>query len=117
VTNKSKYYFWDNGIRNAVIAQFNNLNQRADCGALWENFFMMEREKYRAYRSVIANVYFWRTYRQQEIDLIEEREGRLYAYECKWSSHNKVSAPTEWKENYPDSDFQVINPENYLNFV
>lgn len=117
VTNKSKYYFMDNGIRNAVIAQFNNLDQRADCGALWENFIIMEREKYRTYHTIPANVYFWRTYKQQEIDLIEEREGKLFAYECKWSPRNKVTAPDEWKENYPESEFQIVNPENYLSYI
>lgn len=117
VTNKSKYYFWDNGIRNAVIAQFNNLDQRNDCGALWENFFMMEREKYRAYNSIVSNVYFWRTYQQQEIDLVEEREGKLFAYECKWSPRRKVLVPSAWKENYPDSEFQIVHPDNYQDFI
>lgn len=85
VSNKSKYYFLDNGIRNALIAQFNSLDQRNDHGSLWKNFIMGERIKYRTYRSLHANIYFWRTYQQQEIDLIEEHSGKLHGYEFKWS--------------------------------
>jgi predicted AAA+ superfamily ATPase len=117
VVNKSKYYFLDNGIRNAVIAQFNGLDQRNDHGALWENFMMMERLKYRAYLPLHANTYFWRTYQQQEIDLIEEHGGKLYGYEFKWSQNKPVRPPPLWSETYPNSEFKVIHPENYLDFV
>lgn len=117
VTNKAKYYFLDNGIRNAIIAQFNSLDQRSDIGALWENFMMMERLKYRAYRPLHANAYFWRTYQQQEIDLIEEHSGTLFGYEFKWAAHKPARAPRTWLETYPQSVFQVIHPENYLDFV
>lgn len=117
VVNKSKYYFLDNGIRNAVIAQFNGLDQRNDHGALWENFMMMERLKYRAYLPLHANTYFWRTYQQQEIDLIEEHGGKLYGYEFKWSQNKPVRPPSLWNETYPNSEFKVIHPENYLDFV
>lgn len=117
VTNKSKYYFLDNGIRNAVIAQFNGLDQRNDLGALWENFIFIERLKYRTYMPLFANVYFWRTYQQQEIDLVEEHSGKLFGYEFKWSAGRPVRAPSLWSETYPDSEFLVVHPENYLEFV
>ncbi|HNB51037.1 MAG TPA: ATP-binding protein [Anaerolineales bacterium] len=117
VTSKAKYYFFDNGIRNALIAQFNRLDQRNDIGALWENFMMIERLKAREYKSILANAFFWRTYDQQEIDLIEERQGQLFAYEFKWSAKKIASPPKIWTEAYPNSVFTTIHPENYLEFV
>jgi uncharacterized protein len=117
VTNKGKYYFLDNGIRNALIAQFNGLDQRNDHGALWENFMITERLKYRTYGSLYANVYFWRTYQQQEIDLIEEHGGKLYGYEFKWSQNKVIRPPSAWVEAYNSTEFQVIHPDNYLEFV
>lgn len=117
VTSKAKYYFIDNGIRNAVIAQFNDLEQRNDVGQLWENFVLMERLKRRIYFPLYGNMYFWRTYDQQEIDLVEEREGQLFAYECKWSERKRVRPPKKWAETYPEAEFTVITPANYLDFV
>jgi predicted AAA+ superfamily ATPase len=117
ISNKAKYYFLDTGIRNAIIANFNAMDLRSDHGQLWENFILMERRKYRSYRSISAGMYFWRTYEQQEIDLIEEREGRLFAYECKWLEKKKAHVPTAWAAAYPEAPFQVINPENYQEFV
>jgi predicted AAA+ superfamily ATPase len=117
VTNKSKYYFFDNGIRNAVNAQFNGLKDRNDTGALWDNFILIERLKYRAYHGLYANAYFWRTYQNQEIDLIEEHSGKLFGYEFKWSPKKKVSAPALWLGTYPQAEFRVIHSENYLDFV
>ncbi len=117
VANKSKYYFLDNGIRNALIAQFNGLDQRNDQGALWENFMVAERLKYRTYHALYANVYFWRTYQQQEIDLIEEHGGKLHGYEFKWSPKKAIQPPAKWVETYQDSEFKVIHPDNYLDFV
>ncbi len=117
VTNKSKIYFLDNGIRNAIVAQFNGLDQRNDLGQLWENFVLSERMKYRAYRTIYSNTYFWRTYQQQEIDLIEEREGKLFGFEAKWSSQKRSSPPKQWAETYPNSKYQVIHPDNYLDFI
>lgn len=117
ISNRAKYYFYDNGIRNALIAQFNDLDQRNDVGQLWENFIFIERMKRRAYASIYANTYFWRTYDQQEIDLVEEREGKLFGYECKWSPRKAVSAPRSWFSAYPDAEFAVINPENYLDLL
>ncbi len=117
VTSKSKIYFLDNGIRNAVIAQFNALAQRNDIGALWENFIVIERLKRRTYGSLYANTYFWRTYDQQEIDLVEEHDGRLFGYECKWSPKRTPVAPKSWTTAYPDAEYAVIQPDNYLDFV
>lgn len=117
VTNKSKYYFLDNGIRNAVITQFNPLDQRNDQGALWENFMFIERLKVRAYRPLHAAGYFWRTYRQQEIDLIEEHSGKLFGYEFKWSPTRLARPPSQWLATYPNAEYQVIHPQNYLDFL
>lgn len=117
VTRKSKYYFLDNGIRNAVIAQFNGLDDRNDIGALWENFITIERLKFRTYQSHYANAYFWRTYQKQEIDLIEEHSGKLFGYEFKWSPNRTVSPPSHWIATYPDAEFQVIHSDNYLEFI
>lgn len=118
ITKKSKYYFYDNGIRNAIIANFNELPLRNDIGMLWENFLFMERLKKRAYHQIIANSYFWRTWDQKEIDLIEEREGTLFAYEFKWKHDEKKSKPPrEWLTAYPDSHYQIISRENYISFV
>ncbi len=117
ITNKSKYYFIDTGIRNAVIAQFNSPDQRNDFGALWENFVVIERLKRRAYTSMYANAYFWRTYDQQEIDLVEERDGQIFGYEFKWSSNKLVSAPASWTSAYPDAGFMPVTPENYQEFI
>jgi predicted AAA+ superfamily ATPase len=117
ITSKTKYYFLDNGIRNAVIAQFNPLEQRNDVGQLWENFIFTERLKRRTYFPLPANVYFWRAYNQQEIDIVEERGGKLFGYECKWSAKKKVTPPSLWLDSYPEADFTVITPDNYLNFI
>ncbi len=116
ITRKSKYYFYDNGIRNALIANFNELPLRDDIGALWENFIFMERLKKRSYENISANVYFWRTWQQQEVDIVEEREGKLFGYEAKYSAKN-VRLPSQWKLNYPDASFEVITKENYVDFV
>jgi predicted AAA+ superfamily ATPase len=116
INSKAKYYFYDNGIRNALIANFNPLDLRNDLGALWENHIVMERIKKRAYQKIYANQYFWRTWTQQEIDLIEEREGKLFAYEIKWQER-KTGFPKAFCEAYPDSVRQMINRGNYLDFI
>lgn len=116
ITRKCKYYFYDNGIRNALISNFNPLEMRNDAGALWENFLFMERLKMRSYKNIHANIFFWRNYDQKEIDLIEEREGKLFAYEFKWGTKS-VKPPRKWIEEYTGSDFEVINRENYLDFI
>jgi predicted AAA+ superfamily ATPase len=113
ITQKAKYYFFDNGLRNAVIAQFNRLDQRDDIGQLWENFMVIEYLKRLNYSFTPANFYFWRTYDQQEIDLVEEREGRLFGHEFKWSQTKSISPPKDWLSTYSNADYRVITKENY----
>jgi len=117
VTSKHRYYFTDNGIRNAVISQFNPIDQRDDIGALWENFIVMERQKFLAYSGHRIPLYFWRTYAQQEIDWVEERDGNLFGYECKWSPKKTPKAPREWKNSYPDAKFTPVTPENGYDLI
>jgi len=112
-----KIYFYDNGIRNALIANFNLFELRNDKGALWENFLISERMKYRSYNNLWANTYFWRTQDQQEIDYIEERDGKLFAYEFKWNAKRKSRISKTFTRTYPDYEFQVVNPENYESFI
>jgi len=116
ITRKSKYYFYDNGIRNALVSNFNNLDERNDVGQLWENFLFIERKKKRSYHGVVANEYFWQTWEQQKVDLVEEREGKLFAYEFKMYK-DKVKPPSQWLQAYPESIFTVINQRNYLEFI
>lgn len=116
ITKNSRYYFLDNGIRNALISNFNSLELRNDTGELWENYLIMERLKRQEYLSEITNNYFWRTYTQKELDFVEEKGGRLYGYEMKWGKE-KRKAPKEWTTAYPDADFMLVNRENYLEFV
>jgi len=114
ITQKAKYYFFDNGLRNAVIKQFNRLDQRDDVGQLWENFMVIEHLKHLNYSFTPVNLYFWRTYEKQEIDLVEERGGRLHGCEFKWSQPKHVSPPNDWISTYSNADYKVITRENYL---
>ena len=116
MTKKSKYFFYDNGVRNAIISNFNPLDIRNDTGQLWENFVFIERIKKRSYKDIFANCYFWRTWDQKEIDLVEERGGRLFGYEIKWSNA-KIKPPAEWQATYKNAGYEVITKDNYLNFV
>ena len=116
ITSKSKYYFLDNGIRNAIIANFNPLEIRDDIGKLWENFLVVERLKKQAYNQIYSNNYFWRTWDQKEVDWVEEREGKLFGYEFKWKSKSLKSSAA-WIENYPEATLEIIDNENYLTFV
>ena len=119
ITAKSKYYFVDNGIRNAVVSQFNTLENRNDTGMLWENFIFMERIKKLTYERIMpVSFYFWRTYDGKEVDLVEENEGILSSYEFKWSKYKNNNKTRElWNSAYPDAPLSVINNENYLDFV
>jgi len=117
ITKTSRWFFYDNGIRNTLIANFNPIALRNDIGELWENYLLSERIKFQHYTGMIANNYFWRTYNQQEIDWIEERDGNLFAYEIKWGENKKVKVPTAWKESYPESKYLVITQDNYLDFI
>ena len=112
ITKNSRWYFLDNGIRNAVIANFNPVHARNDIGALWENYMISERLKYQSYKRISSNNYFWRTYEQQEIDWVEEREGSLFGYEFKWKE-DKFKIPTQWKSAYPGASFELINVNNF----
>lgn len=113
-----KVYFYDNGIRNAVIQNFAPLNLRQDTGALWENFFISERLKANHYAGRFAKSYFWRTTRQQEIDYIEESDGKFTVFEMKWNPKKaQTSFPETFLKNYPIEETAVITPENYLEFV
>ncbi len=116
VTKNSRWYFWDLGIRNAVINNFNPLKFRDDTGALWENFLAIERIKRQSYEGIYSRNFFWRTWDQQEIDWIEEREGGLFGYEFKWKK-KRVKIPTAWRKAYPGSEFNVISRDNFLEFV
>lgn len=116
ITKKSKYYFYDTGIRNAIIANFNPPEVRNDVGALWENFLFVERLKKRAYKGITANVFFWRTWDGQEIDCIEEAGGSLSAYEFSLGGKTPV-APRSWREAYPDASYEVVDRASYLDFV
>ena len=116
ISKSNRWYFYDNGIRNALIRNYNPLNLRNDVGQLWENYLMSERIKVNSYLKRRVNMYFWRTYDQQEIDLIEESGTNLAAFEFKWNKR-KVKTPTAWKNNYSEATFEVINNENYINFV
>lgn len=112
-----KIYFYDNGIRNAVISQFNPLGLRNDIGALWENFIISERMKYNAYNGNYVNTYFWRTKDQQEIDLIEESDGQINAFEFKWSEDKLGKVPNVFVKAYPRHQYMVISKTNYENFI
>jgi predicted AAA+ superfamily ATPase len=116
VTRKSKYYFIDNGIRNAIISNFNDLPLRDDVGKLWENFLVCERIKTQNYNHIHANNFFWRTWEKQELDWLEEREGRLFAFEFKFRK-NSFKKPKMFLETYPEASFSLINQENYPDFV
>ncbi|MCF8224776.1 MAG: ATP-binding protein [Bacteroidales bacterium] len=115
-TKTPRYYFWDNGIRNALIANLNPINIRNDSGQLWENYCISERQKFLSFNRITANRFFWRTYTQKEIDYIEEREGSLYAYEMKYSGKSS-KVPAVFMQNYPDSEFLEINRDNFLDFL
>ena len=117
VTRTSKYYFYDNGVRNGVIQNYNPLSMRNDAGALWENFMVMERLKARSYGGLYARDYFWRTWERQEIDLLEEYGGGLHAFEFKWSPRKMPRAPKVFTGAYPGSTYQVITPDNFLEVV
>lgn len=112
-----KIYFYDNGIRNALIANFNQLELRQDVGALWENFVFSERMKYLQYQQKWTNTWYWRTKEQKEIDCIEERDGKLTAYEFKWNPEAKYKKPKLFLETYPQSEFKIIHKNNVEDFL
>ena len=115
--NSKKIYFYDNGIRNALISNFSPIEIRTDTGALWENFIISERLKFTEYNDIWSNRYFWRTKEQHEIDYVEDRDGTLYAYEFKFNPKKKVKIPNSFLQNYPTAVFKEITPENMEDFI
>ncbi len=116
VTKSSRYYFVDNGIRNALINNFNPSSMRDDMGMLWENFLFMERLKKQVHHTTWVNRYFWRTYDHKELDYVEEADGALAGFEFKWGNR-KSKLPALWQESYPTATVSCINRENFLEFV
>lgn len=113
-----KIYFWDLGIRNLLIGNLSQIENRTDVGALWENFIITERLKRNIYRGSIAQYWFWRTLQQKEIDYLEEEDGQLHAYEFKWNDKKaNVRIPESFAKTYPDASFQVITPKNTDEFL
>ena len=117
--NSRKVYFYDNGIRNAIIANFSPIENRNDAGALWENYVISERIKKLSYDGSFTNSWFWRTKEQQEVDYIEEKDGNFCAYEFKWSdiSAKKARLPLTFSRSYPEASFSVISPQNVEDFL
>ena len=115
--NSRKIYFYDNGIRNALISNFNPVELRNDIGALWENFMISERIKKLNYDDLWVNNWFWRTQQQQEIDYLEESDGRISAFEFKWNPESKIRKPNSFLNAYPNSSLKVIHSENYEDFL
>lgn len=115
--NSKKIYFYDTGIRNAIIADFSDVNIRRDIGGLWENFVIAERKKYLEYNNLWVNTYFWRTTQQQEIDYIENSDGRFAAFEIKWNPKVKAKLSLTFSNNYQNIDFNVVNRDNVENFL
>lgn len=119
ISKSSRYYFYDVGVRNAVIENFNPLHLRNDVGMLWENYVVTERIKRQEYIGPVAHNYFWRTYTKQEIDWVEDRGGALFGYEMKWNARKatRIKIPRAWTSTYPDARFTVIDSTNYLEFI
>ena len=110
--NSRKIYFYDNGIRNALIGNFSQVENRTDVGALFENYTIAERMKRKEYLMDYVKSWFWRNTNKQEIDYIEEKDGKIHAYELKWNPKRKALAPLSFRNAYPDADFTVINRDN-----
>jgi uncharacterized protein len=117
IKRNRKIYFWDNGVRNALISNFNPTNIRNDTGALWDNFLIVERLKNLHYQKIHCNKYFWRTSQQQEIDYVEERGGKLYVYEFKYSVTSKARIPNIFLSAYPGSEPMIVTRDNYFLFI
>ena len=116
ITKMERWYFFDNGILNAVAGMLNPLDMRNDAGALWENWIMAERLKHLSATGESPRRYFWRTYAQQEIDSVEDGGGRLAAWEFKWG-RKQPRVPGAWKRAYPEASFGVVSPENFMEFI
>ena len=117
IVKSSRWYFYDNGIRNGLINNFNRLENRTDVGDLWENYLAVERIKKQNYQKIATNNYFWRTYDQQELDWLETEAEVMEGYEFKWNENRKSKIPTAFAKAYPEAIFTVINKQNYLDFI
>jgi predicted AAA+ superfamily ATPase len=117
IVKSTRWYFYDNGVRNAIIQNFNRLDLRADVGELWENYLAIERRKYQSYNEIRCTNYFWRTYDQQEIDWVEEEGDQLRAFEFKYQLSKPPKAPAAWAKAYPNASYEVIHQSNYLNWI
>ncbi len=116
IKRNRKIYFYDNGIRNMIIGNFNQLDLRTDIGVLWENFLISERKKQNIYKDTFARIYFWRTKQQQEIDFVEEREGKIFGFEFKWKSKSKTKLPKTFVKAY-NAETKIIDRNNFREFV
>ena len=116
IKTNQKIYFYDNGVRNLIIGNFNTLDSRNDKGALWENFLITERLKKNAYNQSLVKSYFWRTKQQQEIDYLEEASGKIEGYEFKWNPKAKAKIPKRFVETY-DANVKVIHRDNFREFI
>ncbi len=117
LNKKIKVYFYDLGIRNSLIQNYNPLDIRMDTGALWENFCIIERVKYNSINKNLVNSYFWRTYAGKEVDYIEEHSGQLDGYEFKWNENAKFKVPKSFIDNYENATVKKIDRKNYLEFL
>ena len=117
ISKGKRWYFYDNGLRNILIGNMNAVELRDDIGKLWENYIISERIKHQEYQRMLVYNFFWRTYDQQEIDWVEEREGKLFGYEFKWNPKRQAREPRAWKKNYGNAEFHVIHSENYHEWV
>lgn len=117
LTKSRKIYFYDNGIRNAVLSRFETITRRDDVGALWENFVISERMKKLRYENWNIRSYFWRTTAQQEVDYVEEYRGKIYAWELKWNKHKKVKFPLTFTKAYQPVVSEVVSPQNVDEFL
>jgi len=114
LSKQNKIYFYDLGVRNAIINNFNPIELRNDVGGMWENFLILERMKWRGQKQMMVNQYFWRTYDGAEVDLVEEYDGKLFGFEFKWGKER--TAPKSWLENM-NTEFKVITPKNMVEFL
>lgn len=119
ISKSQRWYFVDNGIRNAIIGDFNPiaLRREDDKGMLWENYVFMERLKRNTYKKINPDYYFWRTYDQQEIDLVEVKNKKINSFEFKYSAGKKVKQPLAFSKAYPDAGFKIVNTDTYLDFI
>jgi len=116
IKRNRKIYFYDNGIRNMIIGNFNPLALRTDVGALWENFLISERKKQNIYKNTFARMYFWRTKQQQEVDYVEEKDGKIFGFEFKWKAKSNVKLPKTFVKTY-HAETNIIDRNNFREFI